>query len=219
MKAAPPLEPDMEPGLASDGEPAGEPEDSLAEIRRIVQKLKEEAHALKAVKELATFLEGVTLMLEVEPAPRDIAQATIKHASQDLRIQDFGVMSGILHSPGWNESLCDFALAGLQLVIRKDVIQESLEPRSHPDPLIDTAMAAHATEQAWEQIAFGSCPKFLIQKTFEMGTSEVRFYEWWSMLQEAWLKASLDISRQLKEIFHAHDENKDGDLEVGGVSP
>lgn len=51
-------------------------------------------------------------------------QATIKHASQDLRIQDFGVMSGILHSPGWNESLCDFALAGLQLVIRKDVIQE-----------------------------------------------------------------------------------------------
>ena len=56
-------------------------------------------------------------------------------------------------------------------------------------------------------------PKFLIQKTFEMGTSEVRFYEWWSMLQEAWLRASLDISRQLKEIFHAHDENKDGVLD------
>ena len=106
---------------------------------------------------------------------------------------------------GGEENMCD--------IVNDAQKTQSLEPRSHPDPLIDTAMAAHATEQAWEQIAFGSCPKFLIQKTFEMGTSEVRFYEWWSMLQEAWLKASLDISRQLKEIFHAHDENKDGVLD------
>ena len=62
-----------------------------------------------------------------------------KHASDVLQtgcrltfVCMSGVISGILHSPGWSEALCDFALAALQLVIRPDVIQESLEPRAHP---------------------------------------------------------------------------------------
>jgi len=47
-----------------------------------------------------------------------------------------------------------YVITALQLVIRPDLIQESLEPRAHPDPLIDTQMAAHATEQSWEKVFF-----------------------------------------------------------------
>jgi hypothetical protein len=59
------------------------------------------------------------------------------------------------------------------LFLQADVIQETLEPRTHPNPKIATDLALHATQESWSKMAFGQCPDHLIQKTCEIGDVQV----------------------------------------------
>ena len=59
------------------------------------------------------------------------------------------------------------------LFLQADVIQEALEPRTHPNPKIATDLALHATQESWSKMAFGQCPDHLIQKTCEIGDVQV----------------------------------------------
>jgi hypothetical protein len=142
-------------------------------------------------------------------------KAVTKLAPADLRIRDFAVLSGMKHSEGWREALTDFALAALSMVFDSTRIYECLEPSANPDPLIDTGVAAHAAQVAWDKFAFGPCPAHLGGAGHEMssGSAQVRFYDWWSRMQASWLAASCYINTQLLDIFCAHDENSDGVLD------
>ena len=119
-----------------------------------------------------------------------------KFASTDIRIMDFGVLSGIMKTEkGWKEDLADMALAALQLVFAPEFIQKSLN--QDPDPLIDAELAAQATRKAWGTYAFGPCPTFLVSATYEMqhkdesGGGKLRFYEWWNLVQVSSVRGSM----------------------------